>query len=374
MRTRTIMMLGAAALCAGAAATLTSIITRVEPPPKPTATERQPERSRQIVVASRNFAPGDRIDPAMLQRIDWPTSRLPSGAFSNVNAVAREGRSRFALAPIAKGEPVLSSKLSLPGKRPALLSELDESKSAVTISVNTVQGVAGFIQPNDRVDVLLTRKTKRGDVAAAGGSSIYTDILLQNIRVLAIDQSQNRTPKAKPARAVTLEVDQIEAQKLILGGNVGTLSLALKNTTAKAPGHTRRISLDDLPGPTKPTNGGVQGSPSVITIYRGTTSKRYGVQDESLGQRNHNNGAGGYQHALDPNARPAKQSAPTPAAGGQQHIQAQHRTTSPSRIPRPINARTPSTVQSWSAQTTVTRADQVTGPAVNPLSARDPKK
>ena len=379
MRTRSIMMFGAAALCAGAAAMLTSIITSVQPVPPPTTETREAPRSRVIVVASRNFVPGERIDGSMLRRIDWPTKQLPAGSFSTISQASGNGATRYALARISKGEPVLSSKLSRPGKRPSLLNQLEESKSAVTISINTVQGVAGFIQPNDRVDVLLTRKTGRADVAAAGGSGVYTDILLQNIRVLAIDQRQNRTQEAKPARAVTLEVDQIESQKLTLGSNVGTLSLALKNNVARSPtSNTRRVSLDDLPGPTRATDTGVQGAPSVVTIIRGTKSQRYGVLKE-LGT-NRGTATHSIRRIEAKQGSEEQHQQPQQAAPVVEGFQAQRNPTgreqiSAPRIPRPINARTPHTVQSWVARTTVTRTPRTNKePAANAPSTRDSKK
>ena len=363
MRTRTIMMMGIAALCAALAAMLTSLMSSVQPTPTATIQPSQPERAREIVVAARNFAPGERIDPDMLRRIEWPTRQLPPGAFSTIAQVSKANSTRFALSAIAEGEPLLSSKLSKPGKRPSLLRQLEESKSAVTISVNSVRGVAGFIQPNDRVDVLITRQAGSGDVAAAGGSGVYTDVLLQNLRVLAIDQQQGRSEKARPVRAVTLEVDQIDAQKLILGSNVGTLSLALKNTVeTKTNSHTQRISLDDLPGPSGTSGSRVQGAPSVVTIIRGTASKRYGVVREHQPTR---------RPAPRPNSRAVPQleaKQPVPKQPADQtvkplgnSVQARRGPTpaqgiAPPRVPRPTPARTPNLAQSWAAQTTVTRS------------------
>lgn len=374
MRTRTIMMMAIAAVCAGLAAMLTSLMTNLQPAPTTAVHQPEPNRAKEIVVAARNFAPGERINPDMLRRIEWPAEQLPPGAFSKIAQVTDANSTRFALSAISKGEPLLSSKLSRPGKRPLLLNQLDDSKSAVTISVNIVQGVAGFIQPNDRVDVLITRQAEPGDVAAAGGSSVYTDILLQNIRVLAIDQQQDRSQKAKPVGAVTLEVDQIQSQKLILGSNVGTLSLALKNTVPTKPtGRTQRISLDDLPGPTVPSGGGVQGAPSVVTIIRGTEPKRYGVTKDNYTSQVPTPRSGRRLEAKQPASE--QPSSPTvqplgenlQARRGQRPVQR----TEAHRIPPP--ARQPALTQSWAAQTTVTRSQTTTGTGNAPLSTRDPK-
>ncbi len=376
MRTRTIMMMGLAALCAGLAAMLTSLMTSLQPAPARVVQQPDPDRAREIVVAARNFAPGERINPDMLRRIEWPTEQLPPGAFSTIAQVTKANSTRFALSAISEGEPLLSSKLSRPGKRPLLLNQLEDSKSAVTISVNIVQGVAGFIQPNDRVDVLITRQAEPGDVAAAGGSSVYTDILLQNIRVLAIDQQQDRSQEAKPVGAVTLEVNQVESQKLILGSNVGTLSLALKNTVPTKPtGQTQRISLDDLPGPTGPSGGSVQGAPSVVTIIRGTESKRYGVIRD---QHTAPIPAPRTVRRLDAR-QPASEQPREPTVKPRGESVQAHRTRQPAqpiaprRVPPPTLARRPNQTQSWAAQTTVTRSQTSRSTDSALPSTRDPK-
>jgi pilus assembly protein CpaB len=91
---------------------------------------------------------------------------------------------------------------------------------AVTIRVNDVEGVAGFVLPGDHVDVVLTRQQ---DKTAA------SDVVLQNVKVLAIDQiADERAEKPSIAKAVTLEVEVTAAQKLALAATVGTLSLALR--------------------------------------------------------------------------------------------------------------------------------------------------
>ena len=118
---------------------------------------------------------------------------------------------------------------------------------------------------------------------------MFTDILLQNVKVLAVDQRYVRSTSAKPARAVTLEVDQIQAQKLVLAASVGKLSLTLKNSPAAKSPQPRRISLDDLPNSAKPQAVPTQlvsekdNKPAdpVVTIVRGADKREsYRVPDE----------------------------------------------------------------------------------------------
>ena len=110
---------------------------------------------------------------------------------------------------------------------------------AVTIRVNDVDGVAGFVLPGDRVDVLMTRQLEK--------TSAMNDVVLQNARVLAIDQvADDRTDKPSVAKAVTLEVDIIGAQRLSLASQVGSLSLALRKAGETDPMNTRLVTLADL--------------------------------------------------------------------------------------------------------------------------------
>ena len=111
---------------------------------------------------------------------------------------------------------------------------------AQTIPVDEVFGVAGFVLPGDRVDVILTRSLKAGDL-----STSQADVLVQNVKVLAIDQkADQRLDAPSISSAVTLEVDSEMAQKLVLGGSIGRLSLTLR-----AAGSAHRAEVrPDIPG------------------------------------------------------------------------------------------------------------------------------
>jgi pilus assembly protein CpaB len=104
-----------------------------------------------------------------------------------------------------------------------------------------VRGVAGFIRPNDRVDVVLIRTEGN-----ASGSS-YSDLILQMVKVLAVDQlTGERNEQATVAKAVTLEVTAVEAQKVLLATNIGKLSLILRQAGAGSPEENRRVTERDL--------------------------------------------------------------------------------------------------------------------------------
>src|SRR5262249_10488661 len=116
---------------------------------------------------------------------------------------------------------------------------LQEGMTAVTLQVNEIVGVAGFVLPGDRVNVLLTRTdNQRGE---------YTDVLMQNVRVLAVNQlADDKVEKPVVAKAVTLEVSMQDAQKLTLAANVGRLSLTLRQAGAAVGDITRRVTATDL--------------------------------------------------------------------------------------------------------------------------------
>jgi pilus assembly protein CpaB len=136
---------------------------------------------------------------------------------------------------------VLRGKITLPGQPGSLSSVLEDGKRAVTVRVDDVRGVAGFIRPNDRVDVVLIRTEGN-----SSGSS-YSDLILQLVKVLAVDQlTGERNEQATVAKAVTLEVTAVEAQKVLLATNIGKLSLILRQAGAGSPEDNRRVTERDL--------------------------------------------------------------------------------------------------------------------------------
>ncbi|MBT8458714.1 MAG: Flp pilus assembly protein CpaB [Boseongicola sp.] len=196
---------------------------------------------RTLVVANELIEFGERIDGLVLREIEWPSDVIPEGSFEKIGDVVigeGEDEARYALTTIESGEPILTTKITDPGQIAKLSTALTPGMKAISIRVNDVLGVAGFVLPGDRVDVLLTR---------GGGGGTFVDVLLQGVKVLAIDQiADDRKDKPSVVRTVTFEVNTIEAQKLVLGGNVGTLSLALRNVTSTGFEDIERITLNDL--------------------------------------------------------------------------------------------------------------------------------
>lgn len=196
--------------------------------------------SQKVVVAARPVAFGSALTPDNLRTVDWPAGQPLDGSFASVEDLTRDGR-RLALAAIQRNEPVLAVKVTAPNQRATLSTQIEEGMRAVSVRVDEVRGVSGFVLPGDRVDVVLTR----GE--GGGQDQVYADMLLQNAKVLAVDQiSGERQDKPSVARAVTLELGVEQAQKVILAQGIGRLSLVLRQTGEPDGAMAQRVTAADL--------------------------------------------------------------------------------------------------------------------------------
>lgn len=202
---------------------------------------------RTLVVAAKPMRFGDRVMPESLKTIPWPSAERPDGSFQTIETVVGdETKPRYAMEAIDPGEPVLTSKITGAGERATLSAALDQRMKAISIRVNDVLGVAGFVRPSDRVDVLLTRVVRNQE---RNSEQTYVDVLLQGVKVLAVDQTADeRKDEPSVVKTVTFEVTTDEAQRLTLGANIGTLSLALRNIASSDVEQTRPITIADLGG------------------------------------------------------------------------------------------------------------------------------
>ena len=193
----------------------------------------------KVAVAAVPLDYGVTLTPEKVRFVDYPSGSLPAGTYDRIGKLLPQGERRVALRPMQVNEPILASKISGKGQPKSIATLLPDGMRAAAVRINDVSGVAGFIQPNDAVDVLVTREA---------GDRQITDVLLQNARVIAIDQNARKadgTPDV--ARTATLEVDPLEAQKLALGQQVGSLSLVLRKPGAEQDNPVvETVSLEDL--------------------------------------------------------------------------------------------------------------------------------
>ena len=234
---------------------------------------KKPVNTSTIVVASKPLRFGNELTAGHLSEVEWPGKSLPAGAFAKVADVLKGGK-RVALTAIEPNEPVLGTKITGPGQRATLSAMLRDGLKAATVRVNDIDGVGGFVLPGDHVDVSLTRQIDKGNAT--------TEIVLQNVRVLAIDQiADERADKPAVVKAVTLEVDGVGSQKLSLAASVGSLTLMLRKAGEATSQYTRKITLSDLGTPSTPTAApkGPIGI-TTVSVRRAATREEYSVPVE----------------------------------------------------------------------------------------------
>ena len=198
----------------------------------------------KVAVAQVPLAFGTPVTAERIRFVNWPADSVPPGAFGSIEELAPMGKVHVALRPIDVGEPIMKSKLSGEGGRASLSALLPPDMRATAIRITDVAGVAGFVLPGDRVDVILTRP------AGPGSADQVAGYLLQDIRVIAIDQDANDAgDKPQLGKTATLEVTPYDAQKLALAQTVGQLSLALRAVEAKAgENYSETVDAGDLAG------------------------------------------------------------------------------------------------------------------------------
>ena len=251
-----------------------------------------PAQVVQVVAAAAPLKFGDRLAMENLRLVDWPTGSVPEGTFKSIDDLLGQ-QQRVVLQAIQPNELILASKVTGPGQRASLSAVIASGMRAMTIRVNDVLGVAGFVLPGDRVGIMLTRQLVQDQP--------ITDVLLQNVKVLGIDQkSDQEENKPEVVKAVTIEVTTEQAQKLTLAATVGTLSLALRDVSNVELVPSRPVSIKDLgiteaigtvepkPADKKPETPVVKIVPKPakkdtfpsIGITRGTARQEYKVTPE----------------------------------------------------------------------------------------------
>src|SRR4029453_1666852 len=205
-----------------------------------------PEGMVRIAVASMPLTYGADVPPDKVKFVNYPATSLPAGTYRSMAQLLPEGKRRVALRPIQVNQPLLFRDLSGEGQNASIAALLPDGMRAATVRINAVSGVAGFVKANDTVDVLITR-TPIGPDGASQGKQV-TDVLLQNIRVIAMGgDAVGADGKARVTGTATLELTPLDAQKVALGQELGDLSLVLRKPGEKQNiPQVETVSLDDL--------------------------------------------------------------------------------------------------------------------------------
>jgi pilus assembly protein CpaB len=196
------------------------------------------QATRQVVVAEAEITPGTSLSGRLLRVATWPVDIVPSKAVAGL----KELEGRVASTFIAKGEPILLTKLAPEGSAAGLGGLLAPDHLAVTVKTDEVSGVAGFVSPGDRIDVLVEMPS------SGAGNEPYSKLILQNLKVLSkgqiTDQSTDRKPQV--VQTVTLEVTPEQAEILNLATNQGKIRLALRNQLNKGNFATAGVVTSQL--------------------------------------------------------------------------------------------------------------------------------
>lgn len=226
-----------AALAAGllAAFLSMSLFQRPAAPPAPVV---EKPATAEVLVAARNVAPGERVGSLGLQWRAWPAEAVAPDMITKQempDALDQMQAARARSALLA-GEPIIETKIVRPGDAGFLSSLLPAGMRAISIPITELSSVSGFVLPNDRVDVILTRQIAVDD---RGNKVAASKAVLTNVKVLAINQTLGAgvNEAAVPdGRTAVLELDQRQAEALSRITSLGQISLALRSSADAGDG------------------------------------------------------------------------------------------------------------------------------------------
>jgi pilus assembly protein CpaB len=221
----------------------------------------------QYVAASGPIAAGEIVKPEQLSLMDWPSSQTVDGAFAKREDV----QGRFAMYPMDKGQMVLNKYLAPPGSSMGLTTKIPDGMRAIALKTDEVMGVAGFLYPGSRVDVLVTYRPPQG-------SDPITSTVMQNAQVLAVGHEIQPDPSGKPipVSVMTVLANLQDAEKIVLASTQGTLHFVLRNGGDHAQAPNVPVQLTQLGAPAantgsvrKPGLQSPKNKPYVVETFMG---------------------------------------------------------------------------------------------------------
>lgn len=193
--------------------------------------------SRPVVVASRDIPEGAAIDRTALALASWPVATIPLGAYASVDSVV----GRVTRISVFTGEPIVPGRLAPPGSGPGLELKIPPGQRAMAVRINDVAGISGLLQPNSRVDVLVT-------ITDQATNKQVAKLFMENMRVLSVGTEIQRdaSGKATNATTVTLGVTPDEAERLAIAMNTGSIQLVLRGYGDPDSVRTRGATSTDV--------------------------------------------------------------------------------------------------------------------------------
>lgn len=206
-------------------------------------------RTVDVFVADKPFKYGETMTAEDVRLVAWPENTIPEGTFTADNLLFAEGeqRPRYVIRPMEKNEPILAVKVTDPGKKAGLTSQLEKGFSAFSIKVDASTGVSGFLRPGDRVDVYWTGRPDRNLQQTYGE---ITRLIEEGLQIVAIDQSTSGSDTEIIGVAQTVTVAASKDQVLVLtqGQATGRLSLSLVGVNDDTVAGTLEINQRQLLG------------------------------------------------------------------------------------------------------------------------------
>jgi pilus assembly protein CpaB len=237
---------------------------------KRASVQAKPIEMGHMVVAAEALPLGTRLQPQDLRTIPWPKKEPAQGMFNNVDQAVN----RALITPVVRNEPILEANLAPTGAGAGLPAVIPEGMRAMSVAVNNVVAVAGFVVPGTYVDVIATGAPRNGS-----GDTV-TRTILENIRVLAAGQQIQEDKDGKPQTVpvITLLVNPEEADRLTMASTEGRIQLALRNTIDTKQTNPPPILDASVFGLPRPTYVGHPGparpeakprAPYVVEVIRG---------------------------------------------------------------------------------------------------------
>lgn len=246
----------------------------------------------QVAVATRALPVGTSLKDSDVKWKDWPEDSVFEGA------IVREGDQKISEVvkgrlrrDVGAGEPVMQNAIAGESKGNLLMATMDPGMRAVSVKIPAESMVAGFLNPGDRVDVILTHQIrtsgKTKEAIEQKVTKFASETVLENIKVLAIDQvARKEDDKAKVGKTVTLEVDAAGAEKIALSASMGKIHLALRGLSDP---ENKSVAMKNRPATTdvelskalkvvnsiKKNSG---GSRDIVRVYSGDNVQNISVR------------------------------------------------------------------------------------------------
>ena len=200
-------------------------------------------KSYQVAIASKALAVGTMLGPSDVKLVAWPASNPVAGGYSKIEEVVNRGL----IAPVVENEPLTSSKVAPIEAGAGLAPTIATGMRAISVKVNEVIGVAGFVVPGTRVDVVVTIGRQDDSISR---------VIVSNAQVLTAgtkyDQDSAKDGKPVPSSVVTLLVTPPDAERIALASTEGSIMLALRNPLDPATTETRGTRMASLMGAPEP--------------------------------------------------------------------------------------------------------------------------